>query len=136
MLRIPPHMLSIVDKSTSWGTGIEQQSIGFVTYTLKPWLDRIEGYLNRISPRGQFTKFNVDALLRGDIGSRFTAYRTAIDGGWMNPDEARELEDRPPIPGGIGQRFRQPLNFGPLGAEPPEPSAPADPPSDDQPDGQ
>ena len=52
MLRIPPHMLSIVDKSTSWGTGIEQQSIGFVTYTLKPWLDRIEGVPEPGRPRG------------------------------------------------------------------------------------
>jgi HK97 family phage portal protein len=125
MLRIPPHMLSIVDKSTSWGTGIEQQSIGFVTYTLKPWLDRIEGYLNMVSPRGQFTKFNVDGLLRGDIKSRYEAYRIAVEAGFKNRDEIRAHEDMPPIPGGAGQIFSQPLNFGELGAEPPAPAGPA-----------
>jgi HK97 family phage portal protein len=124
-------MLSIVSKSTSWGTGIEQQSIGYVTYTLKPWLDRIEGYLNRVSPRGQFTKFKVEGLLRGDINARYGAYRTAIDSGFMNVDEARELEDRPPVPGGAGAKFRQPLNFGPLGAEPEPASPPSDAPEGD-----
>jgi hypothetical protein len=63
-------------------------------------------------------KFNVDGLLRGDIKARYEAYRIAIDGGWRNPDEVRALEDLPPIPGGAGQKFRQPLNFGPLGADP------------------
>jgi HK97 family phage portal protein len=33
MFGVPPHMLMDTDKSTSWGTGIEQQSIGFVVYT-------------------------------------------------------------------------------------------------------
>lgn len=127
MLRIPPHMLSIVDKSTSWGTGIEQQSIGYVTYSVKPWIDRVEGAMDMASPRGQFTKFNVDGLLRGDVKSRNEAHRIAIEGGWRNPDEVRALEDLPPIPGGAGAKYRQPLNFGPLGAEPaPEGPAPTE----------
>jgi phage portal protein BeeE len=28
---VPPHMLGDTEKSTSWGTGIEQQTQGFVT---------------------------------------------------------------------------------------------------------
>lgn len=115
---VPPHMIGDLEKSTSWGTGIEQQSIGFVTYTLRPWLSRIEAALSQIVPGGQFVKFNVDGLLRGDIKSRYEAYRVAVEGGWMSPDEVRELEDRAPIPGGVGKGFRQPLNFGPLGADP------------------
>lgn len=122
---VPPHMIGDLEKTTSWGTGIEQQSIGFVTYTLRPWLTRIEACLSRELPGGQFAKFNVDGLLRGDIKSRYEAYRVAVEGGWMNPDEVRALEDRPPIPGGAGRMFRQPLNFGPLGAAPePDPVVP------------
>lgn len=127
LLRVPPHMIGIVDKSTSWGTGIEQQSIGYVTYTLRSWLIRIEGAMDRVSPRGQFTRFTVDALLRGDIKSRYAAYRIGIDAGWTNPDEVRALEDQPPIPGGAGAKFRQPLNFGPLGANPPQKQSPLAP---------
>jgi HK97 family phage portal protein len=123
MMGVPPHMIGIVDRSTSWGTGIEQQSIGFVTYTLRPWLTRIEAAMTDILPRGQFCRFNVDGLLRGDHKSRNEAYRIAIEGGWRNPDEVRALEDLAPIPGGAGAKYRQPLNFGPLGAEPAEPPA-------------
>jgi HK97 family phage portal protein len=114
---VPPHMLGDVERSTSWGTGIEQQSIGFVTYTLRPWLIRLESALNRQLPRGQFVKFNTDALLRGDTESRYKAYQLGLDAGFLNADEVRQLEDRPPIPGGAGQSFRQPLNMGPLGQE-------------------
>jgi HK97 family phage portal protein len=117
---VPPHMIGDVEKSTSWGTGIEQQGIGFVTYTLRPWLTRIEAALTDVVPRGQFVRFNVDGLLRGDIKTRYEAYRVAIEGGWRNPDEVRALEDLPPIPGGAGAKYRQPLNFGPLGADPTE----------------
>lgn len=121
---VPPHMIGIVDKSTSWGTGIESQSIGFVTYTLRSWLSRFEAALSNALPRGQFVKFNVDGLLRGDQKSRYEAYRVAIETGWRNPDEVRALEDLPPIPGGAGAKYRQPLNFGPLGAEPTPKPAP------------
>ena len=117
LVGVPPHMIGDVDKSTSWGTGIEQQSIGFVTYNLRAWLTRIEAALSRMLPRGQFVRFNVDALLRGDIKSRYEAHAIAINNGFASPDEVRAHEDLPPVPGGAGQLFRQPLNMGPLGSD-------------------
>ena len=115
-------MLGDVDRTTSWGKGIEQQAIGFVTYTLTPWLVRIEQACNVLFPPGSraFMKFNVDGLLRGDQKSRYDAYAIGIQSGFRNPDEVRALEDLPPIPGGKGQEFMKPLNFGPLGAQPPD----------------
>lgn len=118
LYRVPPHMIGLTEKSTSWGTGIEQQSIGFVTYTLRPWLICIEQALSKLLPRSQFVRFNVDALLRGDLKSRYDAYTAARNAGWLNVDEIRELEDRSPIPGGAGQDYLQPLNMGPLGSDP------------------
>jgi hypothetical protein len=96
--RVPPHMIGDVERSTSWGTGIEQQGIGFVVYTLRPYLERIEGSLSRLLPGKQFMKFNVDALLRGDIESRYRAHQISLDSGWQNPDGVRALEDLPPDP--------------------------------------
>jgi HK97 family phage portal protein len=133
MFGVPPHMIGDVERSTSWGTGIEQQSIGFVTYTLRPWLTRIESALTDVLPRGQFVKFNVDGLLRGDIKSRYTAYQLALNNGFANVDEVRALEDRPPIPGGLGQKFRQPMNHAPLGYQPPRPNI-SEPPEGDSED--
>ncbi len=102
---IPPHMIGAVDKTTSWGTGIEQQGIGFVTYTLGPWIARWEAELNRklFSPaerRRYFVKFNVDALLRGDIATRFKAYATGIQWGWLTPNKVLEKEDENGYDGG------------------------------------
>ncbi|MFX0588412.1 phage portal protein, partial [Glaesserella parasuis] len=45
--RVPPWMVGHTEKSTSWGTGIEQQMIGFLTFTLGPWLRRIEQSISK-----------------------------------------------------------------------------------------
>jgi HK97 family phage portal protein len=34
---VPPHMIGDVDRSTSWGTGIEQQMQGFLNFTMSYW---------------------------------------------------------------------------------------------------
>lgn len=113
---IPPHMIGDTERSTSWGTGIEQQSIGFVRYTLRPWLTCIETALSDLLPRGQYVRFNVDALLRGDTRSRYESYVQARNAGWLNVNEIRALEDRGPVPD--GDSYIQPLNMGPLGSDP------------------
>ncbi|WP_308346322.1 phage portal protein [Priestia aryabhattai] len=43
--------------------------------------------------KNYFFRFNVDSILRTDIKSRFEAYKVAIDGGFMKPQEARDKED-------------------------------------------
>jgi HK97 family phage portal protein len=99
LYRVPPHMIGDVERTTSWGSGIEEQGIGFVTYTLNPWIVRLERAFSQLTPRGQYLKWNVNALLRGDIQSRYSAYQTAVAGGWLNRNEVRELEDMSPVDG-------------------------------------
>ena len=120
--RIPPHMIGDTTKSTTWGTGLEQQSRGFVMYTLEPWLTCIEQALSALLPTGQFVKFNIDGLLRGDVQARWAAYQLGRNTGVYSVNDIRAMEDLPPIPDGDGRL--QPLNFVPLGYEPPEPSSP------------
>lgn len=127
---IPPHMIGDTEKSTSWGTGIEQQSIGFAQYTLRPWLTCIEAALTKLLPRGQFAQFNIDALLRGDQKARYEAYTQARMASWLSVNEIRALEDRAPIEG--GDSYIQPLNYGPLGSDPLKADEPTDPQSDDK----
>jgi HK97 family phage portal protein len=124
---VPPHMLMDTERSTSWGTGIEQQSIGFVVWTLRPWLLRFEQRLSRLLPAGQFVKFNVEGLLRGDSVQRAQFYKGMWDLGAFSTNEIRALEDRPPVEGG-DVRYR-PLNMGVLGEPDPAPApAPTDQP--------
>jgi HK97 family phage portal protein len=114
---IPPHVIGDVEKSTSWGTGIEQQNIGMITYTFRAWTSPIESVFSSLLPRGQYMRFDYNALLRGDLKARYAAYDTAIHSGWMNVNEVRAKEDMPPI-GDDGDIYLQPVNYAPLGFEP------------------
>ncbi|HXH33538.1 MAG TPA: phage portal protein, partial [Plantibacter sp.] len=113
---IPPFMLFEVEKSTSWGTGIEQQGIGFVVYTLQPDLIRFEQrYSNEVASARAYAKHMVQGLMRGDAAARGEYYRTMREIGVFSPDDIRELEELPPLPAGIGDKYIQPLNYGDLG---------------------
>lgn len=118
---VPPHMIGDVEKSTSWGTGIEQQAIGFVTYTLRPWIQRLEAALSRQLPGGQYVRFNVDGLLRADSKTRWANYQLARQIGALNVNEIRAKEEEPSI-GPAGDVYSEPLNWGPLGANPTDPT--------------
>lgn len=78
---------------------VEARSIDLLTYTVNGWLVRLERALSRLMPRGQFAKFNAGALLRTDLKTRYEAHVLAVRGGIATPNERRELEDMPPIPG-------------------------------------
>lgn len=99
--RVPPFMVGHSEKSTSWGTGIEQQLIGFLTFTLRPWLTRIEQAINKdlLSPEDQvryYAEFNVEGLLRTDSAGRAAYLGTMTEKGLMTLDEGRSKENLPP----------------------------------------
>jgi len=101
---VPPHMIGKTDASTSWGSGIEQMSIGFVRYTLRRHLDMIQQEVNRkLWPRSRlfFAEFNTDALLEGDSKSQAEYFTNALGGpgsqGWMTINEVRKLKNLPPL---------------------------------------
>lgn len=102
--RVPPWMVGHTEKSTSWGTGIEQQMIGFLTFTLAPWLRRVEQAISKdlLLPSERlryYPKFNVEGLLRADSAGRSAFYGVMVDKGILTRDEVRELEDRAPMGG-------------------------------------
>lgn len=99
--RVPPFMVGHSEKSTSWGSGIEQQMIGFLTFTLGPWLKRIEQAINKdlLTPAERsryYAKFSVEGLLRADSAARASFYSVMVNNGIFTRDEVRELEDREP----------------------------------------
>lgn len=105
IFRIPPHEMQLTDRSTSWGSGIEQLSRAFVDRTLGSWARRIEQALGAqlFTPEEQnryFLKFNMDALLRGDTLTRYQAYQIATMNGYLNANEVRRKEDLPDREGG------------------------------------
>ncbi len=109
LYRVPPHMVGLVDRSTSWGSGIEEQGIGFVTYTLGPWVNRYETAMSSLLPAGQYVKINTNALLRGRTKERFESYAKGRQWGWLSVNDIREMEDQEPIEG--GDVYLQPTNM-------------------------
>jgi len=119
--RVPPHMIGITERSTSWGTGIEQQSIGFLTFTLMPYLLRISQSVSRdlMTPaerRELFAEFLTPALERSDIQARYAAYNTGRTGGWLSVNDIREMENMNPIEN--GDVYLQPLYMVEAGETP------------------
>ncbi len=134
--RIPPHMLAELSHATF--SNIEELSREFVMYCLMPWLRRWEGELNRklltMAERkaGLYFEFLVDGLLRGDFKTRTEGYSSAIQNGWMSPNEARAKENLNPYPGGDIYLVQQNLQaVEDVGKEPELPPAPAQEEDDD-----
>ncbi|RZZ81406.1 phage portal protein [Pseudoxanthomonas winnipegensis] len=97
---VPPFMVGHSEKSTSWGTGIEQQMIGFLTFSLAPWLRRIEQSIRKdlLQPVERalfFAEFSVEGLLRADSAARATFYSTMVQNGIYSRDDCREKENLP-----------------------------------------
>lgn len=106
--RVPPFMVGHSEKSTSWGTGIEQQMIGFVTFVLRPWAVRIEQSIRKslLSPVERLTysaEFALEGLLRGDSAARAAFYGSMTQNGVMTRDECRRLENLPVMGGNAAE---------------------------------
>jgi HK97 family phage portal protein len=100
---ISPDMIHDLERATF--SNIEQQSIKFVVYSIRPELVCIEqsAYKDLLLPGEQkkyFFKFNVDALLRGDFKTRMDGYAVAIQNGIYSQNQVLELEDMETFEGG------------------------------------
>lgn len=133
---VPPFMIGDTEKSTSWGSGLEQQGTGFVQYTGLDWFTMWEDALKRDCltdqdrAAGVFIKIDPRGLMRGDFKTRTDGYSKALGAGgspaWMTQNEVRALEDLPPIKG--GDELPKPTNLpkvappaGDLAANPQDP---------------
>jgi HK97 family phage portal protein len=103
---VPPHMIGAQETTSSWGTGIEQMSIGFIRWSLQPHITRIRQELNRKFFRraSPFVEHKMEALLAGDSKAEGEYMRQAVGGsqgpGWMTINEIRKAKNLPPIKGG------------------------------------
>jgi len=126
IFRVPLHLMGDLQRATY--SNIEHQSIEFVVHTIRPWCVRLEqAYATLLYPserQALYVEHSVDALLRGDIKSRYDAYAVARQWGWLSVNEIRALENLNSV-GVDGDSLIQPLNFGPMAGPVPLPNAPA-----------
>jgi len=114
IFRIPVHMLQSTSQGAMSYASVEESSRQFVTYTLLPLIQKIESAYSTLLLGDAFLKFNVDGLLRANLGDRFTAYSQAIQGGWLSINDIHRLEDLDSVDG--GDVYRVPLANVNLGA--------------------
>jgi HK97 family phage portal protein len=96
---IAPEMMGGETAGHEAYTSPEMRGVDFLTFTLRPWLHRIERAVSGLLPRNQVAKFNAGGFVRATLRERYEAHRLGIEAGWLLRSEVRELEDRPPIPG-------------------------------------
>ncbi|WP_084963742.1 phage portal protein [Thermoactinospora rubra] len=128
---VPHFLMGLTAKSTSWGTGLEQQAIGWTKFDLQPtWLAPTEQRITKeLLGAGVEARYKVEGLLRGDSRARAEFYRVMREVGAFSANDIRDLEDLPPIP--EGDTYLQPLNMAPLGSDPTN-DDPDDEPVDDE----
>lgn len=115
---VPPHMIGATEKTTSWGSGIEQQNIGFVTYTLNDWLVMWQEALKRDTINENEwesldVRFFPQALLKGDTKAQWDAFTRGRQWGVYSPNDIRALLDMNPRTDPEGDEYAAPPNQNP-----------------------
>lgn len=109
---VPPFMIGHHEKTSSWGSGVEQAVLGFQKFTMGPRLKRIEQALTKqlLTPtdraNGLKVEFNLEGLLRSDSVGRSQFYQTMSQIGAMTINEIRAKENLPPVAGGDVPRMQ------------------------------
>jgi len=120
MFRLPLHFLNKMGQATF--NNLEMMGTHFVQFTMMPWIVRWEQELTRklLTPDeiadGLVFKFNVAALIRGDIKTRSEVHAKGIQNGWVTRNEVRAFEDMNPLEGLDDPLV--PLNLKVVGEEP------------------
>jgi len=110
--RIPSHMLNLPGTNTY--SSVEQNLISFTTHTLRPYVTLLEESFTPLMARypggaDAFLRFNMNGLLRADIQSRFSAYSTGIQSGFLTINDIRGWEDLEAQEGEAATQVRVPL---------------------------
>lgn len=103
----PPHMIGETSAATSWGTGIEQMTVGYKLYTVMPHMRRFAKELTRklfpvigAKVSKLFIDFDADALQVGDSKAQGEYFSRALGGnqlpGWMSQNEVRRMKNLAP----------------------------------------
>jgi len=96
---IPLHQMGVPGTNTY--ASVEQSNLQWLSHGIRPILEKIEWSYSLLLPVPRaFVKFNFNALLRGDLQSRATAYSILTQAGIMSVNDARALEDLSPVTGG------------------------------------
>lgn len=95
---VQPVMIGHMEKTTAWGTGLEQMNLWFLTYTLRTILRKIEQEISRslllpVEREKFYAEFNVDGLMRADSAGRAALLKVYAENGLRTRNEMRALDN-------------------------------------------
>ncbi|MCH2092036.1 MAG: phage portal protein [Pseudoxanthomonas sp.] len=98
MFRVPPILVQTLEQASY--NNVESLGAQFVKFSLTRWLTMWESAISQqmlgpIARQRYYAEHAVDALLRGTATERAEFYKTMIDSGVMDTEEARRLENLP-----------------------------------------
>lgn len=109
---VPPHLVQHMEGNTTLGSSISEQTLGFIKYTLRRRLKRIEKALEKQlltaadKAAGIRIKFDLRGLMRGDDKGRAEYYEIMLRNGVYSINQVKELEGLPPVEGGDESRVQ------------------------------
>lgn len=95
---VPPGKLGISISDSMQYSTLEMANTEYVQDTLMGLARKMESAIDAILPAGTELKIDFNQLLRGDTTTRYSAYQTGLDAGFLTIDEVRAFEDLPPLP--------------------------------------
>ena len=104
------------DKASTYASAKEFYESGGIRHCIQPLVVAVEQEATRVLlPRdsGIFVKYNLDALIRGNLKDRYEALYRAVGGPWLAVNEAREVEDWNPHPDKRHDQILTPGNMSP-----------------------
>lgn len=97
---VPPHLLGLTEKSTSWGQGIAEQNRGLGRYTLTGWTGRIQERLSTLLQPGRWVEFDYTSFIKPSPEDEINLLIQQVNSGLLTLNEARAVRNMPPLPGG------------------------------------
>lgn len=97
--RVPAYLIGAKGDSQTY-TNAEAAGQHFVTYTLLPWIKRVEDAFSSLLDGPQIARFDVDGFLRANTLDRLRAYQLGVMTGIRTPNECRAAEGLEPYVGG------------------------------------
>ncbi len=94
---VPPEKIGGEMNSSLTYSTLEQNTLDFMAFAMRPWFTRFEEALTSVLPQDVYVKFNADAMVRTDLLTRMQAHEIAQRSGVATNSETRALEDRPPL---------------------------------------
>lgn len=121
---IPPHKMGSQEAGASSYNSVEIRNLDYRQDAVLPLARRIEDPYNRLvevpdtirdpNATADF-RFNLDGIARADLKTRADAAKSFVEGGIKTPNEARALEDLPPLTG--GERIYMQQQMVPVGTQ-------------------